>query len=89
MNARIEALKAQTPEELRPYVSPESYIDAAIGQLISKGYQNLTEAERQEYGDLVQERADRMMPAAMRRRRERASLPQRDNRNWLLKLISF
>lgn len=67
MNARIEALQAETPEFLRPYVSRESYIDEAIQQLICKGWNNLTDTERQEYLDLVQERVDLMIPEAVHR----------------------
>lgn len=67
MNARIAALEAETPEFLRPYTSPESYIDAAIAQLIQKGWYNLTDAEKQEYLDLLDERVARMIPEAVHR----------------------
>ena len=88
MNERVEALKATTPEWLRPYTSPEWYIDEAVKQLISKGWHNLTPAEQKEYAELVQERVDRMMPAAIRRIRERTPLQPRSRHSWWRRLFS-
>lgn len=65
MNARIEVLEAETPEWLRPYVSRESYIDSAIAQLIQKGWDNLSDSERQEYLNLVDARVNLMIPESL------------------------
>lgn len=65
MHPLAQTFADQTPEWLRPYVPVESYLDQAIAHLIKKGWPNLTDAERQDYDDITQERVDLMIPEAL------------------------